>query len=871
LMAYQGPSNNPVPPNAYLRNIAGWENVTNITSFSGNVSLTSNTNNSLQYDNPSNPNEYFIIESRTKNGRSASLPDEGMMIWHIDQGGYNEYQDMTSDRHFLVSLEQADGLFELEHGYSYGGPNDLFNANVKNSFNDFTLPDANWWNGTRSNLSVSQISTAGATMNAKIGEALISLPAPTNASVTSSGGSFKLTWQDNTTDETGFKIERKFNTDAYQIVGSVGPNITTFIDNNNINFNGVYTYRVYAYNTSGASPYSNETQIQQTQGPYGGYPASLAAIIEAENFDIGGEGVAYHDVDANNIPNQYRAEGVDIENCNEGGYGLGYIRVGEWLEYTVSVPFTDYYEINIRVASNTTTGKFHLEFDGVDKTGIISVPLTGGWQSWTTIKTTAYLMQGVQVMRLYADGYDFNINNFTFNNKPVVSLTEPLANAIYNAPANIKITADANDPNGSILKVDFYQGSVLVGTSTTYPYTFTRNNVQTGMYTFKARAYDYENAFTDSAPVSITVNTAASDNLARNKPVVFSSVENTSLTGANAVDGNPNTRWSSAYTDPQYLVVDLGANYNINRVKILWEAAYARYFQIQLSNDNVNWTTIKDVSNNTSQVNDLINLNGTGRYVKMYGITRATSYGYSIYELEVYGSATTSQVNIAYKKAFATSSNENATLTGDKALDGDGSTRWSSAFSEPQHIIADLGSIHSITRIKIDWEAAYAKYFQLQTSNDNVNWTTVRDVPNNTAIKHDFTNLNVNARYVKVYCINRATSFGFSIYELEVYGTPAASATFAVTNDRDINFEKEPIIYPNPAREFINVEVPQDIEGSILISVINALSQTVLQKTITKIDTAIILLDAKDLAEGVYIIFIQSENLNYKKKIVIKA
>jgi M6 family metalloprotease-like protein len=869
LMAYQGPSNNPVPPNAYLRSIAGWENVMNITSFSGDVSLVSNTNNSLQYDNASNPNEYFIIESRTKTGRSASLPDEGMMIWHIDQGGYNEYQDMTSERHFQVSLEQADGLFELEHGYSYGGPNDLFGANFKNSFNDFSLPDANWWNGIRSNLSISQISAPGSIMTAKIGEALSSLPAPSNAIAILQDGSFKITWQDNSTGEAGFKIERKLNADAYQIVGSVGPNTTTFIDNNNINFSGVYTYRVYAYSASGASPYSNETSIQQTQGPYGGYPASLTAIIEAENFDIGGEGVAYHDVDANNIPNQYRTEGVDIENCSEGGYSIGYIRTGEWLEYTVSVPFTDYYELNTRIAANANTGKFHIEFDGVDKTGIITVPSTGGWQNWSTIKTSVYLTQGLQTMRLYADGYDFNLNNFTFNNKPIVSLTAPADNSTYNAPANITITADATDPNGSISKVEFYKGSSLLGTSTTYPYTFMWNNVQAGIYTLKARAYDSENAFTDSQPILINVNAPEVNNLALNKPVTFSSAETSSLLGPNAVDGNLNTRWSSAYTDPQYLIVDLGANYTINRVKISWEAAYARYFQIQLSNDNISWTTIKDVANNTSLTNDLTNLSGTGRYVKMYGINRATSYGYSIYEFEVYGSATTNQVNVAYKKAVTTSSNENSTLTGDKSVDVDGNTRWSSSFSEPQYMIVDLGSIHAINRIKISWEVAYAKYFQLQTSNDNVSWTTIKDVANNTLTTNEFTGLSVSARYVKIYCINRATSYGFSIYELEVYGLPAASPTFAVGKSIDRPMEKEPTVYPNPAKEFVKVEVPPNSSAPISISIINALSQIVLEKTITTTDA--VTFNTRDFADGIYIISVQSKNIKFTKRLVIKS
>lgn len=125
-------------------------------------------------------------------------------------------------------------------------------------------------------------------------------------------------------------------------------------------------------------------------------------------------------------------------------------------------------------------------------------------------------------------------------------------------------------------------------------------------------------------------------NLAYNRPVNVSSTESPHV-GSRAVDADGNTRWSSQYADPQYFIVDLGANYNVNRVRIAWEAAYASYYQIQFSTDNVNWTTVRSVSGNTSLENDLTGLSGTARYVKMYGINRGTNYGYSMYEMEVYG------------------------------------------------------------------------------------------------------------------------------------------------------------------------------------------------------------------------------------------
>ncbi len=151
------------------------------------------------------------------------------------------------------------------------------------------------------------------------------------------------------------------------------------------------------------------------QVPYLGSAFVLPTKIEAEDFDAGGEGVAYHDVDAGNNGGQYRpAEGVDIEVCGDtgGGYDIGWLAPGEWLEYTISVPTAGDYTFDVRIASLSTGGSFHLAFDGNDQTGPVAVPVTGGWQAWTTVSATATLAAGTQVMRLTADTDGFNVNYF---------------------------------------------------------------------------------------------------------------------------------------------------------------------------------------------------------------------------------------------------------------------------------------------------------------------------------------------------------------------------------------------------------------------------------------------------------------------------
>ncbi len=158
------------------------------------------------------------------------------------------------------------------------------------------------------------------------------------------------------------------------------------------------------------------------QSPYLGSPSAIPGKIEAENYDTGGEGVAYHDADTGNSGGQYRpSEGVDIQSCTDtgGGYNIGWTNAGEWLEYTVNVTTAGTYKIATRVASQSAGGTFHIEFNGVDKTGNITVPSTGGWQNWTTVNATAHLSAGTQIMRFYISASGFNLNYF---NITVISL-----------------------------------------------------------------------------------------------------------------------------------------------------------------------------------------------------------------------------------------------------------------------------------------------------------------------------------------------------------------------------------------------------------------------------------------------------------------
>ncbi|MDQ2812305.1 MAG: discoidin domain-containing protein, partial [Actinomycetota bacterium] len=122
--------------------------------------------------------------------------------------------------------------------------------------------------------------------------------------------------------------------------------------------------------------------------------------------------------------------------------------------------------------------------------------------------------------------------------------------------------------------------------------------------------------------------TCGTTNLALNKTATASSLENAGDPASAAVDGNLGTRWSSAFSDPQWLEVDLGSTQSICQVVLNWETAYGKAFQIQTSPDGTTWTSIYSTTTGTGGTQTL-NVTGSGRYIRMYGTARATQYGYS--------------------------------------------------------------------------------------------------------------------------------------------------------------------------------------------------------------------------------------------------
>jgi len=137
--------------------------------------------------------------------------------------------------------------------------------------------------------------------------------------------------------------------------------------------------------------------------PYGGTAVSLPGTVRAANYDVGGEAVAYHDTTLGNSGGAYRQDGVDLEPCSEGGYNIGWTAPGEWLNYSVSVAAAGNYTAQIRVSS-PGGGVLHIGFNTSSNVWkSVTVPATGGWQTWTTVSVPVTLGAGGQLMTLLFD------------------------------------------------------------------------------------------------------------------------------------------------------------------------------------------------------------------------------------------------------------------------------------------------------------------------------------------------------------------------------------------------------------------------------------------------------------------------------------
>ena len=221
-----------------------------------------------------------------------------------------------------------------------------------------------------------------------------------------------------------------------------------------------------------------------------------------------------------------------------------------------------------------------------------------------------------------------------------------------NVPAGGQFTINvaASDPNGDPIRYNLMYSDKYVSGGTglsNVRFTQTGNGQftvtapqQMGVWKVYVYAFDGQgNVGIETKSLRVTAPPVNGTNVALNKTATASSYQPTGPTGPQppslAVDGNMASRWASDWSDPQWIQVDLGASTSVTHIQLAWETAYAKSYQIQISTDGTNWTNLYSTTSGDGGFDDL-DVTGTGRYVRLTGTVRATTYGYSLWEFGIY-------------------------------------------------------------------------------------------------------------------------------------------------------------------------------------------------------------------------------------------
>lgn len=277
--------------------------------------------------------------------------------------------------------------------------------------------------------------------------------------------------------------------------------------------NGLYTLTAVARDTTGNLTTSAPVTVTVANGaaPYTGTPIALPGTFEAENFDRGGEGAAYHDSSKGNAGGQYRTgEDVDIivsPDSSGGGYVVNNFAAGEWLTYTVNVAAAGQYDIELRASSTYSTSAFHVEINGKNVTGSVTVPNTGSWSTfqWTGKKGIT-LAAGKHLLRIVADQQYFNLNSIRVtagsDTQPPSVPTGLTATAVSSSQVNLAWNASTD--NVGVKGYYVYLNNVALATTTATSFSHTGLTAGT-TYNYRVSAYDaVPNHSAWTAPVSVT-------------------------------------------------------------------------------------------------------------------------------------------------------------------------------------------------------------------------------------------------------------------------------------------------------------------------------------------------------------------------------
>ncbi|HEX8867307.1 MAG TPA: discoidin domain-containing protein [Lentzea sp.] len=272
---------------------------------------------------------------------------------------------------------------------------------------------------------------------------------------------------------------------------------------------------------------------------------------------------------------------------------------------------------------------------------------------------------------------------------------------------------------------------------------------------------------------------AAGSLLSQGRPVTASTSESAAFPASAAVDGDLGTRWSSGFADPQWIQIDLGSSAKVDQVTLAWETASAKAYTLSISADGNSWQELRRTTTGPGGTETLA-VNGTGRYVRLDLTQRATQWGYSLWEFQVFGTRDTgtAETLLSYGKTGAASTFQDdgacPQCSPAKAFDRDPATRWATSATngwvDPGWISVDLGAPATISKVVLQWDPAFATAYKIEVSGDNTSWREIYSTTTGRGFKETLT-VSGTGRYVRMYGTARSNGYGYSLWEFQVYGT----------------------------------------------------------------------------------------------------
>jgi F5/8 type C domain/Fibronectin type III domain len=463
--------------------------------------------------------------------------------------------------------------------------------------------------------------------------------------------SITLTWSPTPT-ATSYRLYRGTSSGG-EGATPIGTTTSLTYTDPNLSSTPVYFYEVTAVNSAGESARSAEDE-SKTPPPLGtggntpGVASGNSLVFYAKDALLGG-------FDWFETLTGWFPQVLGSSGANSPGHvavDMAYAVDGTLTFNNVVVPTAGLYTVDWRYAfasglfPGVTNRQMGLKVNGTVITSTERFPITGSFETYRDSSLQVHLNAGKNSIAMLA------VDDHGVSRVDEMTIT-PATASVPSGPANLtstsgngSVTLHWTASSGGPTSYSIYRGTqsdgeattpvaTVSGTTTTYTDTGLKN---ASSYYYTAAANNAAGVSPDSNEIIATpgVTLPSGTNLALNQPTYASSIQGAGYPATAATDDSFNTRWSSAAADPQWLLVDLGATHTISQVVLAWESAYAKAFQIQVSSDAVNWTTIYSTTTGTGGTQTL-SVSGAGRYIRMYGTVRGTGYGYSLWEFQVFG------------------------------------------------------------------------------------------------------------------------------------------------------------------------------------------------------------------------------------------